>query len=137
MILRYFKSIFHHARYFPLWSALTVFRWRAFDLRSRALGTTFGFVIRWFPIARRRFDREAKKAFPKMKRRTRNNLGREMGRNMGRTLFEIYHLAEFHTLTQKFKISGSGLVGDFPSPAECLIKYSYFSQKLAGHINVL
>ena len=109
MILRYFKSIFHHARYFPLWSALTVFRWRAFDLRSRALGTTFGFVIRWFPIARRRFDREAKKAFPKMKRRTRNNLGREMGRNMGRTLFEIYHLAEFHNLTQKFKISGSGL----------------------------
>ena len=92
MILRYLKSIFGHARYFPLWSALTVFKWRAFDIRSRALGTTFSVVIRWFPIARRRFDREAKKAFPNMKRKARNNLGREMGRNMGRTLFEIYHL---------------------------------------------
>lgn len=27
--------------------------------------------------------------------------------------------------------------GDLPNPAECLIKYSYFSQKLAGHIKVL
>ena len=109
MILRYFKSLFSHARYFPLWSALTVFKWRAFDMRSRALGTTFSVVIRWFPIARRRFDREAKKAFPNMKRKARNNLGREMGRNMGRTLFEIYHLSEFHTFTQKFKVSGPGL----------------------------
>jgi KDO2-lipid IV(A) lauroyltransferase len=78
-------------------------------MRSRALGTTFSVVIRWFPIARRRFDREAKKAFPNMKRKARNNLGREMGRNMGRTLFEIYHLSEFHTITQKFKVSGPGL----------------------------
>ena len=29
------------------------------------------------------------------------------------------------------------LGGDLPNPAECLIKYSYFSQKLAGHIKVL
>ena len=106
MILRYLKSIFGHARYFPLWSALTVFKWRAFDIRSRALGTTFSVVIRWFPIARRRFDREAKKAFPNMKRKARNNLGREMGRNMGRTLFEIYHLSEFHTFTQNLKFLG-------------------------------
>ena len=34
-------------------------------------------------------------------------------------------------------ISGSCFVGDFPKPADLRIKYSYFSQKLAGHINVL
>ncbi|MEZ8007722.1 MAG: lysophospholipid acyltransferase family protein [Amylibacter sp.] len=109
MFLRYLKSVFHHARYFPLWSALTVFRWRAFDLRSRALGTTFGIVIRWFPLARRRFLREAKRIFPDMNRYERIILGQNMGRNMGRTLFEIYHQAEFQTFHQKFKISGPGL----------------------------
>lgn len=109
MFLRYLKSVFHHARYFPLWSALTVFRWRAFDLRSRALGTTFGMVIRWFPPARKRFLREAKRIFPNMNRHERIILGQNMGRNMGRTLFEIYHQAEFQTFHKKFKISGPGL----------------------------
>ena len=100
------KSVLHHARYFPLWSALTVFRWRAFDLRSRALGTTFGTVMRWFPPARSRFDREAKRVFPNMKRAARAKLGQNMGRHMGRTLFEIYYDAEFQTQHHKFRVSG-------------------------------
>lgn len=103
------KSIVHHARYFPLWSALTVVRWRSFDVRSRGLGTTFATVMRWFPPARLRFDREAKRVFPHMKRSERAKLGQDMARNMGRTLFEIYHCAEFQTQHQKFKVSGPGL----------------------------
>jgi len=104
------KSVLHHVRYFPLWSALTVLRWRAFDLRSRGLGTTFGVIMRWFPPARRRFDREAKRVFPDMKRGARAKLGQEMGKHMGRTLFEIYHDVEFQTQHHKFNASGSGLV---------------------------
>jgi KDO2-lipid IV(A) lauroyltransferase len=104
------KSVLHHVRYFPLWSALTVLRWRAFDLRSRGLGTTFGMIMRWFPPARRRFDREAKRVFPDMKRGSRAELGQEMGKHMGRTLFEIYHDAEFQTQHHKFNASGPGLV---------------------------
>jgi len=103
------RSFAHHLRYLPLWSALTVVRWRAFDLRSRGLGTTFAAVMRWFPPARRRFDREARRVFPDMKRRDRARLGAEMGRHMGRTLFEIYHCAEFHTQHGKFRASGPGL----------------------------
>ncbi|SMH32484.1 lysophospholipid acyltransferase family protein [Maritimibacter sp. HL-12] len=103
------KSVAHHLRYLPLWSALSVVRWRSFDLRSRGLGTTFAVVMRWFPPARRRFDREAKRVFPDMTRRDRTKLGQEMGRHMGRTLFEIYHCAEFHTQHQKFRASGPGL----------------------------
>jgi len=103
------KSVLHHARYFPLWSALTVSRWRAFDLRSRALGTTLGAVLRWFPPARNRFDREVKKVFPEMGRSSRAKLGQNMGRHMGRTLFEIYHGAEFQTQHHKFHASGPGL----------------------------
>ena len=103
------KSVLHHARYFPLWSALTVFRWRTFDLRSRGLGTTFGTVMRWFPPARSRFYREAKRVFPNMKRSARGKLGQNMGRHMGRTLFEIYHDAEFQTQHHKFRSSGPGL----------------------------
>ena len=53
------KSVLHHARYFPLWSALTAVRWRSFDSRSRGLGTTFKNVMRWFPPARRRFETSA------------------------------------------------------------------------------
>jgi lauroyl/myristoyl acyltransferase len=53
--------------------------------------------MRWFPPARSRFDREAKRVFPDMKRKTRAKLGQDMGRHMGRTLFEIYHDAEFQT----------------------------------------
>jgi len=103
------KSVFHHARYFPLWSALTAVRWRTFDLRSRGLGTTFAIVMRWFPPARIRFNREAKRVFPNMKRSARARLGQDMGQHMGRTLFEIYHDAEFQTQHHKFSASGPGL----------------------------
>ncbi len=109
MISASLKSILHHARYFPLWSALTAVRWRAFDLRSRGLGTTVGLVLRWFPLARNRFAREAKRVFPEMSRKSRILLGQEMGRQMGRTLFEIYHDAEFQTHHHKFRVSGPGL----------------------------
>ncbi len=109
MIPRFLKSISHHVRYLPLLSALTVSRWRDFELRSRDLGTTFALVMRWFPPARNRFDREAKRVFPNMKRSARAKLGQGMGRNMGRTLFEIYHDAEFQTQHHKFKASGPGL----------------------------
>lgn len=103
------RSVLHFARYLPLWSALTVFRWRAFDVRLRSLGTTFGLILRWFPPARRRFDREAKRIFPNLKSLQRARLGQEMGRQMGRTLFEIYHDDEFQTQHHKFKVSGPGL----------------------------
>jgi KDO2-lipid IV(A) lauroyltransferase len=103
------KSILHYARYFPLWSALTVFRWRAFDMRSRSLGTACGLIMRWYPPARRRFDREAKRVFPNMTRKARAKLRQGMGQQMGRTLFEIYHDAEFQTHHHKFRIHGPGL----------------------------
>ena len=103
------KSVLHHARYLPLWTALTVLRWRTFELRSRGLGTTLGAIVRWFPPARRRFDREVKRVFPDMKRGDRTRLGQNMGRHMGRTLFEIYHDAEFQTQHHKFSVSGPGL----------------------------
>ena len=109
MFFKPLKSMLHHARYFPLWSALTVLRWRAFDLRSRGLGTTLGLIVRWFPPATRRFDREAKRVFPDMKRSARTKLGQSMGRQMGRTLFEIYHLTEFNTQHHKFETTGPGL----------------------------
>lgn len=109
MVIRSLKSLLHHARYFPLWSALTVARWRSFDLQSRSLGTVFGLVVRWFPPATRRFDREARRVFPDMKRSARAKLGQSMGRQMGRTLFEIYHDAEFQTRHDKFKVTGPGL----------------------------
>lgn len=103
------KSVAHHIRYLPLWSALTFVRWRSFDLRSRGLGTTFAAVMRWFPPARRRFEREARRVFPNMTRAERATLGQGMGRYMGRTLFEIYHGAEFQTQIDKFRVSGPGL----------------------------
>ena len=65
--------------------------------------------MRWFPPARRRFDREAKRVFPNMTRSARVTLGQNMGRHMGRTLFEVYHDSEFQTQHHKFKISGPGL----------------------------
>lgn len=99
----------HRARYFPLWSALNLSRWRSFDERSRSLGTTFATVMRWFPPARRRFDREVKRVFPDMNRDARVTLGQSMGRHMGRTLFELYHDAEFQTQHHKFSVSGPGL----------------------------
>lgn len=109
MLFRPLKSVLQHARYFPLWSALTVVRWRSFESRSRALGTTLALVMRWFPPARFRFDREARRVFPDMPRGERAKLGQAMGRQMGRTLFEIYHDAEFQTHHHKLRVSGPGL----------------------------
>jgi KDO2-lipid IV(A) lauroyltransferase len=103
------KSVLSHARYFPLWSALTALRWRSFDMRSRGLGTTFAMVMRWFPPAKRQFDREAKRVFPNMKRSARSQLGQNMGRQMGQTLFEIYHDDDFQHQHHKFHVSGPGL----------------------------
>ena len=65
--------------------------------------------MRWFPPASRRFDREARRVFPSMKRSVRAKLGQDMGRQMGRTLFELYHDAEFQTQHHKFRTSGPGL----------------------------
>ncbi|WP_298975127.1 lysophospholipid acyltransferase family protein [uncultured Roseobacter sp.] len=103
------KSFVHHAQYFPLWLALTASRWRSFDARSQGLGTTLGVVMRIFPPARRRFDREIRRVFPDMKPGLRAKLGEEMGRQMGRTLFEIYHDTELQTQHHKFRISGPGI----------------------------
>ncbi|SEO74742.1 KDO2-lipid IV(A) lauroyltransferase [Salinihabitans flavidus] len=109
MLLRSVKSAWHHVRYLPLWSALAYSRRRAFELRSRALGTAVGEVMRWFPPARRRFSREVRRVFPDMPRAERMALCRGMGRNMGQTLFEIYHNAEFQIRQDKFHVSGPGL----------------------------
>ncbi len=109
MSLRPFASIWHHLRYIPLWSALTVSHGRGFDFRARVLGNAIGGMIRWFPGARRRFDREFTRVFPDMPYPQRMAIGREMGRNMGRTLFEIYHNSEFQTHHDKFTVSGPGL----------------------------
>lgn len=109
MVSNPFKSFLHHARYFPLWSALTAVRWRSFERRSRGLGTTFAAVMRWYPPAAQRFDGEARRVFPDMSSRARAKLGQDMGRQMGQTLFEIYHDAEFQTHHHKFKPSGPGL----------------------------
>lgn len=88
---------------------LTMSRWRSFETRSAALGRAVGGVMRWFPIARRRFNREVKRVFPEMSRHERNCLRRQVGRNMGQTLFEIYHNEEFHTRLNRFHVSGPGL----------------------------
>lgn len=65
--------------------------------------------MRWLPPAALRFAREPKRVFPVMRRCERAKLGQEMGRQMGRTLFEIYHDAEFQTRHHKFRASGPGL----------------------------
>lgn len=109
MLTRKVSSVWQHVRYLPLWSALVISRWRAFDMRSRALGAAVGAVLRRFPPARRRFDREFRRVFPDMPRGERMAVCREMGRNMGQTLFEIYHNAEFQTRLDKFTVSGPGL----------------------------
>jgi Kdo2-lipid IVA lauroyltransferase/acyltransferase len=103
------RSIWHRVQYVPLWSALTVTRRRGFDLRARALGTAIGEVMCWFPPARRRFERELALVFPDLPRARRTSLCRGMGRNMGRTLFEIFHNAEFQSRQERFHVSGSGL----------------------------
>jgi KDO2-lipid IV(A) lauroyltransferase len=65
--------------------------------------------MRWFPPARSRFNREARRVFPDMTRSARAALGQNMARHMGRTLFEIYHDGEFQTQHHKFRPSGPGL----------------------------
>ncbi len=65
--------------------------------------------MRWFPPARRSFDREARRVFPNMTRGARAKLGQSMGKHMGRTLFELYHDAEFQTQNHKFRVAGPGL----------------------------
>lgn len=109
MVSRLLNSLWHHIRYIPLLSALSSSRGRAFDRRSRALGAIVGFALRYFPIAWRRFDRELLTVFPDMPRAERRKLCRRVGRNMGRTLFEIYHCAEFQALRDRHTVSGPGL----------------------------
>lgn len=109
MLYRSFKSVWNHFRYIPLLSVLTVSRARRFEKRSHALGAAIGFVMRWFPPARWRFDGEVGRVFPEMLSKDRLHLGRAMGRAMGQTLFEIYHCAEFQTRQDKFHPVGPGL----------------------------
>ncbi len=110
MLTRPVKFIWQQARYIPLFCALTLSRWRAFDVRSRALGSAIGGVMRWFPPARWKFKREISRVFPDLSRRERAIMCRNMGRNMGQTLFEIYHCAEFQARQDRFNVSGPGLV---------------------------
>jgi Kdo2-lipid IVA lauroyltransferase/acyltransferase len=109
MLSRPFTSVWHHLRYLPLWSALAWHRWRRFDRRSRSLGAAVGFVMRWFPPARRRCMVELNRVWPDMPRVEKLQLVRAIGQNMGRTLFEIYHAAEFQERPERFNVSGPGL----------------------------
>ena len=109
MISRPFISLWHHLRYVPLLSALTFSRWRGFDARGRALGRLIGGVTRWYPISRMRLERELRHVFPDMPRSERVEMCRSMGAKMGRTLFEVYHCAEFQTFQDNFTVSGPGL----------------------------
>lgn len=109
MLLRPVRSTWNHLRYIPLLSALTWSRRRSFAMRSRALGAAVGWVVRWFPIARRRFAREVALVFPDMPNRARAELGGAMGRRMGQTLFEIYHCAEFQSRQEAFTVIGPGI----------------------------
>ena len=109
MIVRLINGLWHHIRYIPLLSALSISRGRAFDRRCRALGALVGLVVRYFPIARRRVERELRRIYPDMPRDERLQLCRNMGRNMGRTLFEILHCTEFQTLHHRNIVSGPGL----------------------------
>lgn len=104
-----FRYFWNHFRYIPLLSVLTVSRARRFEKRSRALGSAVGFVLRWFPPARWRFEREVLRVFPDMPHKKRVQLGHAMGRAMGQTLFEIYHCAEFQARQDKFHAIGPGL----------------------------
>jgi len=109
MIIRFINGLWHHLRYIPLLSALSISRGRAFDRRSRALGALVGLVVRYFPVARRRVDGELRQVYPDMPRSERLKLCRNMGRNMGRTLFEILHCTEFQTMHDRNTVSGPGL----------------------------
>ncbi|MBO9396867.1 MULTISPECIES: lysophospholipid acyltransferase family protein [unclassified Shimia] len=109
MLARPVKYIWQHLRYIPLWTALTSSKWRRYDKRARSLGNMIGWVMRWIPIARRRFDREVLRIYPDMPRAERLALSRKMGQNMGRTLFEVFHNTEFQAGQEHFHISGPGL----------------------------
>ncbi|WP_043699568.1 lysophospholipid acyltransferase family protein [Yoonia vestfoldensis] len=109
MMRRPLRYAWNQFRYVPLLSVLTWSRARRFDKRSRALGSAIGFVMRWFPPARWRFDKQVLRVFPAMDRRARATLGQAMGRAMGQTLFEIYHCAEFQSRHDKFHADGPGL----------------------------
>jgi Kdo2-lipid IVA lauroyltransferase/acyltransferase len=106
---RRFQSFLHFGRYLPLWSALVVLRWRNFDRRARGLGTTCAWIMRWFAPAQWRIAGNVMRVFPDISRRDRIALGQAMGREMGQTLFEIYHIAQFHQQYHKFHASGPGL----------------------------
>lgn len=106
---RHFISFWHHLRYVPLLSALTFSRGRGFDARARALGFFVGTAARWFPVARRRIDRDLRRVFPTLSHGERLRLCRRIGQNMGRTLFEIYHCAEFQTLQDRIVSTGEGM----------------------------
>lgn len=88
---------------------MTVSKGRSFNRRANILAFFVGVVMRWYPIARRRFDRELLRVWPDMPRADRMRLCRDMGRNMGRTLFEIYHCDQFQANDNFFRISGPGL----------------------------
>lgn len=109
MPLRPIRSTWNHLRYIPLLSVLTWSRRRGFAVRSRALGAAVGWVLRWFPPANRRFERELIQVFPDMPRPARARLARDMGRRMGQTLFEIYHCAEFQNRQEFFTVTGPGI----------------------------
>lgn len=109
MMQRPFRYAWNQFRYVPLLSVLTWSRARRFDKRSRALGAAIGSVMRWFPPARWRFDRQVLRVFPGMDRKARAKLGQAMGYAMGQTLFEIYHCAEFQSRQDKFHPAGPGL----------------------------
>ncbi len=131
MITRSFISLWHHARYIPLLSALTYSRGQGFERRAQALGTMIGLVMRLFPVARRRFDTELLRVFPEIPRRARVALCQSMGRNMGKTLFEIYHCAEFQAMEHRCTVSGPGLAALRAARAEgrgAIIVSGHFGQ---------
>lgn len=131
MLSRPFISLWHHLRYVPLLSALTFSRWRSFDGRAHALGDMVGGVARWFPVARFRLERELMRVFPDMPRARRVKLCRDIGRNMGKTLFEIYHCAEFQALKDRITVSGPGLAALEDARAEgkgAIIVSGHFGQ---------
>ena len=109
MIFRSIRATWHHFKYLPLLSAITFSRGRSFARRSQALGVSIGWVLRWYPPARRWFEREFLKIFPDMPRAQRLDICQRMGVHMGRTLFEIYHSTEFQAASHKFHVSGEGL----------------------------
>ncbi len=109
MIFRSIRATWHHFKYLPLLSAITFSRGRSFARRSQALGVSIGWVLRWYPPARRWFEREFLKIFPDMPRAQWLDICQRMGVHMGRTLFEIYHSTEFQAASHKFHVSGEGL----------------------------